>query len=74
MRRRLLAGRTQHSGLGRGEYTAERPRATPEHQATIGEFAQRNYLPEGTIRFSLQWLLSYRGMATIHVIWGHMTE
>jgi|GEM_PF-4670743 len=29
-------------------------------RATIGELAQRTNLPEGTVRFSLQWLLACR--------------
>ena len=33
-------------------------RATPTQQATLGDLAQRATLPEGTVRMSLQWLLS----------------
>jgi DNA-binding IclR family transcriptional regulator len=35
-------------------------RSVPERRSTIAELAHRTHLPEGTVRFSLQWLLACR--------------
>jgi DNA-binding IclR family transcriptional regulator len=32
----------------------------PEYRANAAELAQHTHLPEGTVRFSLQWLLACR--------------
>jgi len=35
-------------------------RIMPEYRANAAELAQHTHLPEGTVRFSLQWLLACR--------------